>query len=313
MPAEHTGIRTLLAAACLVAVVAPTWAQPKAPLPDPLSPPDAQALVDRALANELRAAQDQGHPMRYMLHKSSPRLTSTKEIVETKDGAVARLISINNAPLDAADAEREQARLDNLLRDPGLQRHRKQVEDSDTSRALKVLRALPGAFLYQYAGSEGGPVGKLEKFTFHPNSRFTPPDLETEILTAMSGEIWIDAAQERVTRLDGRLDQDVDFGWGILGRLNKGGWIVIEQAEVSSGEWRTIRFQMSMSGRVFWKTRIFDTTEEEAQFAPVPVGLTYAEAIQILCGDSSHGGLGSTRPQHRSMDGDLKTSPNGGR
>ena len=69
----------------------------------------------------------------------------------------------------------------------------------------------------------------------------------------MTGEIWIDPVHLRVVRLEGHLQQDVDFGWGILGRLNKGGWIVIEQADVGGGQWRTVRFQMQMSGRVVFK------------------------------------------------------------
>ena len=69
------------------------------------------ALVKRALAAEVRAAQDTQHPMRYHLRKSTPRLTSTKIIFETKDGAVARLIAINDKPLSAEDEQKEQDRL----------------------------------------------------------------------------------------------------------------------------------------------------------------------------------------------------------
>jgi hypothetical protein len=189
-------------------------------------------LVHRALTNEIRAASDSGHPMRYRLRKSSPRLATTKEICETRDGAVARLIAINDAPLSATDEQREQARLDQLLSDPGKQRHRKQSQDDDTARALKVLRSLPNAFVYEYAGAGQASMGPVEKFTFKPNPRFDPPDLETQVLTRMTGELWIDSSQERVTRLQGRLQQDIDFGWGILGRLYKGGSILIEQTDV---------------------------------------------------------------------------------
>ena len=126
-----------------------------------------------------------------------------------------------------------------------------------------MLRALPTAFVYQYAGAADGPAGKVEKFTFKPNPTILAPDLETQVLTQMAGEIWIDPAHQRVVRLEGHLQQDVDFGWGILGRLNKGGWIAIEQADVGGGQWRTVHFKMAMSGRVVWKTRVFDTTEEE--------------------------------------------------
>jgi hypothetical protein len=273
----------------------PVLAQPSA---------ETQALVQRALANELRAAQDAGHPIRYRLRKTSPRLTTTKLIVESRDGAVARLISVNGEPLSESDEKKELARLQGLLDDPERQRHRKQNEDADAARALKVLRALPKAFLYSPengnppaqgadpgagggAGSDskqgtGSAGSSLVRFTFKPNPAFNPPDLETQVLTEMAGEIWIDPAAERVTHLDGRLLQDVDFGWGILGRLNRGGSIAIDQADVGDHQWRIVRFKMTMSGRVFIRTKIFDTEEEESRFAPVPVGMDYRQAIEML-------------------------------
>jgi hypothetical protein len=238
--------------------------------------------VEHALATELKAAQELSRPMRYRLRKSSPRLISTKEIVETSDGSVARLVAVGDQPLSQADEQREQSRLDGLLADPSRQQHRKQNQDDDTGRALKVLRALPNAFRYRFEGSATGPTGKVEKFTFSPNPGFSPPDLETQALTGMSGELWIDAAQERVARLEGHLERDVDFGWGILGRLNRGGWIVIEQADVGARQWRIVRFQMVMSGRVVFKNKSFDTVEVESDFVPVPVGLSYRQAIQML-------------------------------
>ena len=256
------------------------------------SEPWSSELVRRALATELSAARDSSHPMRYRLRKSSPRLTSTKEIIETRDGAVALLVSIDDKPPSQLDEQKEKARLDGLLTDPGRQRRRKQSQETDTERALKVLRALPRAFLYQYAGTAANGSGTVERFTFTPNPAFNPADLETQVLTALSGEIWIDAAHERVVRLEGRLKQDVDFGWGILGRLNKGGWIVIEQAELSGGQWRIVRFKMVMTGRVLFKTRSFDTTEEETQFAPVPAGLSYRQGIQMLRTGLEHGASG---------------------
>jgi hypothetical protein len=240
------------------------------------------ALVKHALDNEIAAAQDTSHPMRYKLRKSSPRLTTTKEMIETHDGLVALLISVNDAALNTTDAQKEQARLDALLADPGKQRHRKQSEDADTQRAMKVLHALPVAFLYQDAGPMQTASGTVERYTFKPNPKFNPPDLETLALTQMSGEIWVDPVHQRVVHLYGRLDSDVDFGWGMLGRLYKGGWISIDQANISGGVWRMVRFQMKMSGRVLFKTRDFDTTEEETGFTPVPGTLDYQEGIKML-------------------------------
>jgi hypothetical protein len=233
--------------------------------------------------------------MRYKLRKSSPHLTSTKEIFETRDGAVARLIAINDRPLGPADEQKEQARLNQLLGDPDRQRHRKQAQNQDANRALKVLRMLPEAFIYQYAGSEIGSGGRVEKFDFEPNPHFNPPDLETQVLTAMKGQLWIDVAQERVTRLEGHLQEDIDFGWGILGRLNKGGWILLEQAEVGDHQWRIVHFKMNMSGRVVFKNKVFDTVEDQSQFAPVAPGLSYQEAIHELRQSGQENSASSSR------------------
>ncbi len=156
---------------------------------------------------------------------------------------------------------------------------------------------LPQAFSYEYAGSGQGAPGtpgssrKVEKFRFRPNPGFSPPDLETQALTAMSGELWIDAAEERVTRLEGHLRQDTEYGWGILGKLDKGGWIVLEQASVGQGQWRIARFQMKMNLRILFKTKNFDTTEEMTGYSPVPAGLDYRQAIQML-----RGGAAAPRP-----------------
>jgi hypothetical protein len=220
--------------------------------------------------------------MRYLLRKTSPHLTTTKEIMETREGAVARLLEVNDTPLSPADAQKEDARLAALSADPGHQRHRKQAEDEDRERILKVLRAMPSAFVFQDAGPGTATTGKVERYTFTPNRSFSPPDLETQVLTGMNGEIWIDQQSGRVARLEAHLQHDVDFMWGILGRLSKGGWIAIDQADVGQGQWRIVRFQMAMSGRVFFKTRVFDTTEEESRFAPLPSDPGYGQAIETL-------------------------------
>ena len=261
------------------------WAGAALGQPAALSPTQAQALVARALATEVRSAQDANHPMRYRLRKSSPRMTSTKEIAETRDGDVARLIAINDQPLSQDDEQREEARLDALLSDPARQRHRKQSEESDTGIVLKLLRMLPQAFLYEYEGVGQGPSGEVEKFHFRPNPAFSPPDLESQALTAMVGELWIDALQERVTRLEGHLQQDTNYGWGILGKLDKGGWIVLEQGDVGVGQWRIVRFQIKMSLRILFKNKDFDSVQEMSQYTPLHASLDYRQAIQMLRGD----------------------------
>lgn len=246
-----------------------------------LSPAQAQALVQRALATEIGSARDSDHPMRYRLRKMTPRLTTTKKIIETTDGDVARLISVNGKPLDAAAEQREIARLDALMASPADQNHRKQSEATDTARAMRILRALPKAFLYRYTGPGMSPVGPVETYAFTPNPAYSPSGM-TQILTVMTGKITIDPFARRVVRLEGHLEKDIFYGWGILGRLNKGGWIAIEQAPVAEGQWRTVRLQLAMTGRILFFNKTYDTLQEQSDYSPVREGLSYRQAIGML-------------------------------
>jgi hypothetical protein len=253
----------------------------------------AEALVERALATESRAAEQlsrASHPMRYRLRKTSPRLTTVKEIVETRDGDVARLVSINDQPLGAADEQKEEARLEALKANPGLQAHRKQSEDSDAARAMKVLRVLPNAFLYHFEGTGTAGQETIDRFSFKPNPRFDPPDLETGVLTAMAGELWVDPVTERVVRLAGSLVENKDFGLGILGQLDKGGSVEIQQADVGDRQWRIVHLKLVMNGRVLFKAKNSNSVQEYSGFVSLPADLTYGKAIQMLREDSAPAG-----------------------
>lgn len=239
-------------------------------------------LVQSALAAELQAAQDKTHPMCYDLRRSSPRLTSTKRICETKDGAIALLLAQNDKPLTPEEAAREHDRLMSLESEPGRQLHRKQSDDADMERVLKILRALPKSFVYTPAGTSMGPDGPIDRFHFGPNPDFAPQSLETLPMTQMVGDIWIDRKQARVAKLDGHLRHDVDFGWGILGQLNKGGWIRIEQADLGGGQWRITHFQIEMTGRVVIKNRVFNSDQHLTHFRQVSTQMGYQDAIRML-------------------------------
>ncbi len=239
-------------------------------------------LVQSALAAELQAAQDRTHPMCYDLRRSSPRLTSTKRICETKDGAIALLLAQNDKPLTPEESAREHNRLIALQNDPGRQAHRKQSDDADMERVLKILRALPKSFVYTPAGTIMGPDGPIDHFHFSPNPDFVSQSLETLPMTQMVGDIWIDRKQGRVAKLEGYLRQDVDFGWGILGQLNKGGWIRIEQADVGGGQWRITHFQIEMTGRVLIKNRVFSSDQRLTHFKQILAQTNYQDAIRML-------------------------------
>jgi hypothetical protein len=243
---------------------------------------DPTALVRRATQNRLEA--DQNHrPLRFLLRKTGELHDTTKDIIETKDGDVARLVAINGSPLSVQANQAELDRLNTLASSPEIQEHRHKREQKDADRVNRLMRLLPDAFLYRFEDMAPCAGGQCYRLSFSPNPHFVPPDEEANIFRGMAGEVWIDQAQERLTRLDAHLISDVDFGWGFLGRLDKGGTILLEQADIGGHDWEVTGMKVNLTGKALLvKSLSVQITEETSHFSPAPPDLDYRKAIQLL-------------------------------
>jgi len=248
---------------------------------------DPVALVRHASYNELHSTAPP-YPVRYKLRKQDEKGITTKEIVPSKEGDVARLIARDDKPLTPEQNKAELDRLSNLLAHPEIQEHRYKREQEDSGRADEMIRLLPDAFLYKYVDMAAGPNGPAYRLSFEPNPNFHPPDREAEVYHGMEGEIWIDQGQERIVKLDAHLIADVNFGWGILGKLYKGGSLSIEQKDVGHRHWEATLMKLNLTGiALMLKPLSFQTTETSTDFQPVPVNMSYQDAIHLLTSDNT--------------------------
>ena len=85
-------------------------------------------------------------PVRYKLRKQDAKGITTKEIVETKDGDVARLIAKDDKPLTPEEDQAELDRLNNLLAHPEIQEHRHKREQEDSGREDEMSGSFPTLF-----------------------------------------------------------------------------------------------------------------------------------------------------------------------
>ena len=245
-------------------------------------PEDPVALVRSASWNELHSS-NQGHPYRFRIRKQDENGSTTKDIIETRDGDIARLIAVDDKPLTPERAKAERDRLDNLLAHPELQARRHKKEQEDSSRTNEMVRLLPDAFLYTYRGTVNTPNGPAWRLTFMPNQDFIPPDREAQVYHGMAGELWIDCAQKRLARLDAHLISDVNFGWGVIGRLYKGGTILVVQQDVGDNHWESLHLKLNLTGKILMVHSVtFQSTEDTSDYKPVSNTLTYKDAIRIL-------------------------------
>jgi hypothetical protein len=239
----------------------------------------ANELVRKVVANELRSQiADHEHWM-YRLEKEESGKKQAQEILETSDGSLSRLLSVGGHPLDTQQQQKENQRLQRLVSHPDEQRKLQQASRKKTEQGARLFRILPDMFLFSYMGRQDD----LVTLTFRPNPNFQPASLEARVFHSMQGEVRVDTRQERLAAISGRLAEDVNFGGGLLGQLEKGGRFEVIQAEVSPGHWEMIVLTVDMKGKaLLFKTVGVYETENHSDFHRVPDELTLAEAADIL-------------------------------
>ena len=264
---------------------------------------EATALIRQAVDNRL--TQDKTHqPERFVLHKWDERHDVTQEIIESPAGRCRSAHRHQRQAARCGGRAGRTHRLDLLNAHPESQEHRQKREQADDDRVTNLLRLLPDAFLYDYQDTvpcavtvqpdiplpgasqqasqqtrqQPAPEQRCYHMTLTPNPAWNPPNLEAKILRGMAGEIWLEASDDRLCRLNAHLIQDVDFGWGIVGRLNQGGTVSLEQTRIGEHDWELTRLKLNFTDKALMvKSLTYRMNEEFAHFAPVPAGTDYAQ------------------------------------
>ena len=238
----------------------------------------ANELVRSAINNELAAAANPAHWM-YLSRKEDGGKTTTRQVIQTRNVILERLIAVDGAALTPAERAKEDKRIAKLVGDAAALQKIKRQQHEDKIKAQQMLELLPRAFLYEYAGHEG----ELVRLTFKPNPAFDPPSREARVFHAMEGEMWIHEGQGRLARMSGRLMENVNFGFGLLGHLEKGGRFEVMLSEVSPRIWEMTSMVVDMRGRALIFASI-NTQERETmtQFSRVPDELSASRAADLL-------------------------------
>ena len=182
-----------------------------------LPPQTANKLIKEVVYNELK---DRGRQSfwEYRIEKRTAQQSLTEEQVETQYGPIYRVIAKNGVPLNQAQQQQEDSRLDDLLRNPGERENLKNTYDKDEQRLERLMALLPEAFVCEYDGEDGGNI----RLTFRPNPSFKATTSEARIFHGLAGQMWIDPQHKRLVALKGELIDRIEFGYGLLGHINKG-------------------------------------------------------------------------------------------
>jgi len=253
--------------------------------PPPATPQvPAQELVRRVIANEDKANNERMRFL-YRLRTEKPATGAlTKELVETNEGVVARLIAVNDKPPTAEERQKDDERLQRLASDPQARAAKRKQQKEDEERTTRMVKALPDAFLYQYDGFEPGKNGQpLIRLKFKPNPNYDPPNRELQVYQGMEGAMLVDPGDERLVKIEAHLFKGVNFGWGILGHLDPGGQFEVGQARVGGDRWEVTEMRLKFTGKILlFKNLNISEHETAFDYRRAPDNLSFIQGIEFL-------------------------------
>ncbi len=237
-------------------------------------------VVVKMAANE-KAARAQEQHFSYLSEERSSRTSShlwKEKVVETDDGILRRLLAVDGQPLSGSQLQAEESRIEGVVAHPDAFRKLNESHVDDEQKATALLQLLPKAFLISPAGEENGCI----RFAVRPNPAFQPSTYEERIIHVLQGTVSVKEPEGRLCKLEAVITQPVEFGFGVLGKVNSGGHLELERAPVDAKNWKSVHISVHVDGRILlFKSITRDQETTRSDIHIVHQHLSLADAAKL--------------------------------
>ena len=246
----------------------------------------ARSWAADAAANELVALHHKDSYLRYRMHVVNEKDDQVRDVIESKDGTVARLTMKNGKPLTDEQDKWERQRLNDMVASPSTYFKHVRNGESERKMADRLVPLMPDAALYSYtpgqpqSGKNGGALEVV--IDYKPNPKFVPPTTEAEALTGLEGRIWVDAKTHYLVRMEGTVSRGVNFGWGMLAHIYPGGKLELNQTDAGGNRWIFTSFSMQLSVRALMVKTLNVNSHIEGSNVQTIAPMSYQDAIHLL-------------------------------
>ena len=240
---------------------------------------DARSFVRSIVANELRADADDHSKWMYLDDNKVSDGHTVKIVIQTAQGDLSKTLKKNDRALTPDEQKADERKIDDFVNDASVREKQKHSEEQDSEKAAALTKLLPDAFLWSITGRKGA----LTTLSFTPDPKFNPPDRESRVFAAMEGIMVVHTPQKRIQQLKGQLTHDVTFGYGLLGKLEKGGTFEIERHQLKPGIWAITQTHIHIHGHaLIFKSISEEQDEMTSHYHPTPSGLSLEDAAKML-------------------------------
>ncbi len=225
--------------------------------------PDVQDIIQKSVAAN-KANFNAAPQFNWKERDHDGKDLKTYQVTMIEGTPYQRLLAINGKPLSHAQEKeelrkQEQSAAQRRAESPEERRKRIDKFEKDRTRDNRMMQELTKAFNFTYIGHS-----KLRGFSVWmlkatPRPGYNPPNMETQVLPGMEGELWIDQKTDNWVRVTARVIHPVSIE-GFLAQVEPGTRFEMEMSPVGGGIWQISHFSMKSNAKVLY---MFNRSSQE--------------------------------------------------
>jgi hypothetical protein len=237
---------------------------------------DARQIVQQAVDTEIAANRSDHSHWLYREVNKQPAKSVTQWVAQTSRGEIKRVVMRNGVevPLD-----QQRSTVMSFINDTNALAKQRRTGSSDDKKAETFMRQFPVGFQWEIVSRDGNSI----RLHYKPDPNYDPPTREARVLAAMEGNMTVHATQHRIMALDGKLTDDVTFGYGLFGRLYKGGSFSVQREELAPNIWQITKSTTHIQGHaLIFKTISEQEDDTKSDFERLPDDITLDKAAEMV-------------------------------
>jgi hypothetical protein len=229
--------------------------------------PDVKAIIQKSVeANErdFQAAPQFNYKEKDRVGKQ----IKTYQVTMIDGSPYQRLLAVGAEPLSKKQAaaelkKQQQAITERKAQNAQQRRDRIASYEKDRRRDHEMMGQLSEALDFTLLGKKKIKAFNVWVLQATPRPGYKPPNMETQVLPGMEGELWIDQKTYQWVKVTAKVIRPVSIE-GFLAQVEPGTRFEIEKAPVAGGSWQITHFSMQSHAKVLFLVN--RASQEESWF-----------------------------------------------
>lgn len=217
--------------------------------------PNVEEIIQKSVeANQadFKAAPDYNNKER----DRTPKGSKTYQVTMIEGSPYSRLIAINDKPLSPAqnaqeEKKQQEAAAKRRSESPEERQQRIAKYEKGRRRDNDMMAQLTKAFDFTFLGEHKMRGFNVYMLKATPRPGYQPPNMETQVLPGMQGELWIDQKTYQWVKVTAHVVHPVSIE-GFLAQVEPGTQFEVEKSPVGNGIWQITHFSMKSNAKVLY-------------------------------------------------------------